>query len=221
MANWVAFFLRKCFLPPEVWWEQWLSSSTVVATVAYCHHSAAAVLKQILFSVIFRDVLRVCLWSVWEKKKTMAKNETVVAINHWCHHIVLAIRPTFFKAKKWFQLRGKMQDGMANMLVILPSCVKLWPLLIFLMPFVGCDDQISAVGWHALHLDIAYAFACVKAFQDALWHLCTVKMVILRICSNWPGKKCPRVPGWVGGGGPIAIWAMPNCRARPPKWFFP
>ena len=36
----------------------------VVATVAYCHHSAAAVLKQILFSVIFRDVLRVCLWSV-------------------------------------------------------------------------------------------------------------------------------------------------------------
>ena len=75
---------------------------SVVATVAYCHHSAAAVLKQILFSVIFRDVLRVCLWSVWEKKKTMAKNETVVAINHWCHHIVLAIRPTFFKAKKWF-----------------------------------------------------------------------------------------------------------------------
>ena len=34
-------------------------------------------------------------------------------------------------------------------------------------------------------------------------------------------KKCPRVPGWVrGGGGQIAIWAMPKCRGRQTKWVF-
>ena len=40
-----------------------------------------------------------------------------------------------------------------------------------------------------------------KACQDSLWHLYTLKTVIWKSCSNHPGKKCPRVPVWVRGGG--------------------
>ena len=38
---------------------------------------------------------------------------------------------------------------------------------------------------------------------------CEFSQIGLPECPVRPG---PRVPGWVwGGGGPIAIWAMPNC----------
>ena len=37
-------------------------------------------------------------------------------------------------------------------------------------------------------------------------------MVIWQSRSNRAGKKCPRVPVWVRGGGVNAIWAMPTWR---------
>ena len=53
-------------------------------------------------------------------------------------------------------------------------------------------------------LKFNWAFSFVKkgfkACQDSLWQLFTPKMVIWQSCSNWPRKKCPRVPVWVRGG---------------------
>ena len=40
--------------------------------------------------------------------------------------------------------------------------------------------------------------------------------------SNRPGKKCPRVPVWVrGGGGAKAKRAMPKCPGHEFEWGFP
>ena len=39
--------------------------------------------------------------------------------------------------------------------------------------------------------------------------------------KNGPKKSAPECPVECGGGGPIAIWAMPKCRGRQTNRVFP
>ena len=64
-----------------------------------------------------------------------------------------------------------------------------------------------------LKFDWAFSFVKkgFKACQDSLWQLFTSKTEIWQICSNRPGKKCPRVPVWVRGGVQSLKGQCPNA----------
>ena len=47
------------------------------------------------------------------------------------------------------------------------------------------------------------------------------KHTTLQNGKNGPKKSAPECPVECGGGGPIAIWAMPKCRVHELKWVFP
>ena len=74
-------------------------------------------------------------------------------------------------------------------------------------------------------LKFKWVFACVKegvkACQDALGHLSPSKRWFDKVAQIGPKIKCPRVPGWVRGGGCNRNLGNAQIEVAPFSWGLP